>query len=117
MGKIRRKYDPEFKEKVARQLINKELSYSQARQQYQVSNGSLSLWVENVRGHRPFKAAINHREKLLEKENLKLKEKLAELYLEVEALKKMEDYARRLKSENSYTITSRSLGQSNGGVK
>lgn len=117
MGKIRRKFDPEFKAAVAQQLINKEISYTEAGQQYQVSNGTLCNWVEKIKTGQQFKATVNHRERALEKENLKLKEKLAELYLQVDALKKMEDFARRLRSENSYVITSRHLDPSKGGVK
>ena len=117
MGKIRRKFDPELKEKVARQLINKEISYSQASQEYLVSNGQLSQWVSRFKAGQSFRAPVNYQVRALTKENLKLKEKLAELYLQVDALKKMEDYARRQKSENSFIVTSRSLNPLDRGAK
>lgn len=49
------------------------------------------------------------RERVLERENRELKERLAELYLEVDHLKKLGDWLRRHKSVNTSVITAQSL--------
>ena len=49
------------------------------------------------------------REKFLERENRELKEKLAELYLENDHLKKLGDWLRRHKSGTTSVITSENL--------
>ena len=53
----------------------------------------------------------------MERENRELKEKLAELYLEVDHLKKLGDWLRQQKSVNTSVITSESLARLPKGSK
>ena len=117
MGKIRRKYDAEFKKSIAEQIVSGQKSMNSLCREHQMSPGTVSLWVKKYEQGQSFKSGPSCKEKLLERENLKLKEKLAELYLQVDALKKMEDFLQQKRRENSYVITSRSLVPSGGGVK
>jgi hypothetical protein len=57
------------------------------------------------------------REKFLERENRELKEKLAELYLEVDHLKKPGDWLRQRKSTHTSAITAESLARLPKGSK
>jgi len=54
---------------------------------------------------------------LLERENRELKERLAELYLEVDHLKKLGDWLRRHKSVSTSVITAESLARLPKGPK
>ena len=56
-------------------------------------------------------SAPSVREKTLERENRELKEKLAELYLENDHLKKLGDWLRRHKNVSTSVITAENLAR------
>lgn len=115
MGKIRRKFQVEFKQQLVQQIESGVLTQSQAAREYQISASVISKWrLQFQRGvlvERP-----STRERLLEAENEKLKAKVGDLTMKIDLLKKMEDYARRQRSADSSVITGRNLVQFRKGV-
>lgn len=81
-----------------------------AARQHQLSPSVIKRWVDQSR-EGTLQAGPSIREKALERENRELKETLAELYLQIEHLKKMEDDARRRKSATTSVTTSQNLAQ------
>jgi transposase-like protein len=84
------------------------LSVSAASRKYQISGSVIDRWRQQARQD-ALESAPSVREKALERENRELKEKLAELYLEVDHLKKLGDWLRRHKSVSTCAITAESL--------
>ena len=110
MGKIRRKFQVEFKQQLVREIESGVITQSQAAREYQISASVISHWrLKFQRGalvERP-----SSRERVLEAENEKLKAKVGDLTMKIDLLKKMEDYARRLRSVDSLVITGKNLVQ------
>ena len=86
------------------------LSVSSASRKYQISGSVIDRWRCQAR-QGALQRSPSAREKGLERENRELKEKLAELYLEVEHLKKLGDWLRRQRSVSTSVITAQSLAR------
>lgn len=116
MGKQRRKSEIGFKQQVVQEIESGLMSLSEAARKHQISSSVIDRWCAKFR-QGTLVVGPSVREKALEKENRALKEKLAELYMQVEHLKKLEDYARRRKNADTCVITSKNLDRFQGGVK
>lgn len=116
MGKQRRKFEVGFKQQIVREVESGLLSLTGAARKYAISPSVIKRWCEKA-GQGALQSGSSRHEKALERENRELKEKLAELYMQVEMLKKMADYARRLKSANSSVITSSNVDQFRKGAR
>lgn len=116
MGKQRRKFDTGFKQQIVGEVESGLLSVSAASRKYQISGSVIDRWRQQAR-QGGLEAGPSVREKLLERENRELKEKLAELYLEVDHLKKLGDWLRRHKSVSTSVITAQSLSRLPKGPK
>jgi transposase-like protein len=116
MGKQRRKFETGFKQQIVGEVESGLLSVSGASRKYQISGSVIDRWREQAR-QGGLECVPSVREKVLERENRELKEKLAELYLEVEHLKKLGDWLRRHKSVNTSVITAQSLARLPKGPK
>lgn len=116
MGKIRRKFEVAFKRQLVLQIESGEISASKACREYQLSYGLIQQWREKFLAgsltNKPTKE-----EKALEKELSWYKTKVAELTRDIELLKKVGDYARRLRKESTSIVTGRNLEQYKGGAK
>ena len=110
MGKQRRKFETGFKQQIVGEVESGLLSVGAAGRKYQISGSVIDRWRREAR-QGGLDTALSAREKLLERENRELKEKLAELYLEVEHLKKLGDWLRRHKSGTTSVITAESLAR------
>ena len=108
MGKQRRKFETGFKKQIVGEVESGLLSVSAASRKYQISGSVIDRWRQQSRQD-ALESAPSVREKALERENRELKEKLAELYLEVEHLKKLGDWLCRHKSVSTSVITAESL--------
>ena len=108
MGKIRRKFEAAFKQKIVQEIDSGKMSVNGAARAHQLSPSLIHYWQKQFRGG-VLVDGPSAREKALEKENKKLKETLGELYLQVEILKKVEDWKRRLKSADSSIVTGNNL--------
>ncbi len=116
MGKQRRKFETGFKQQIISEVESGLVSVSAASRKYQISGSVIDRWRQQVR-QGGLEAAPSVREKLLERENRELKEKLAELYLENSQLKKLGDWLRRHKSVSTSVITAQNLARLPKGAK
>ena len=108
MGKQRRKFETGFKQQIIQEVESGLLSVSAASRKYQISGSVIDRWRRQAR-QGGLEIGPSVRERGLERENRELKEKLAELYLENEHLKKLGDWLRRHKSATTSVITAESL--------
>lgn len=116
MGKQRRKFETGFKQQIIQEVESGRLSVSAASRKYQISASVIDRWRRQA-GQAGLDSAPSARERLLERENRELKERLAELYLEVDHLKKLGDWLRRHKSVRTSVITAESLARLPKGAK
>ena len=116
MGKIRRSFTLEFKQAVVAQVLTGQLSASQASREYQITLGMIHRWKQQAQLG-TLHGSSAKRERGLERENRMLKEKLAELYLEVALLKKVRQVNLQHKNEPYSVYTASSLPLSKEGAK
>ena len=116
MGKQRRKFESGFKQQIVQEVESGLLSVSAASRKYQLSGTVIDRWRRQAR-QGGLEATASVREKFLERENRELKERLAELYLEVDHLKKLGDWLRRHKNGTTSVITAESLARLSKGSK
>jgi transposase-like protein len=116
MGKQRRKFETGFKQQIIQEVESGLLSVSAAGRKYQIAGGVIDRWRRQAR-QGGLETGPSLRERGLERENRELKEKLAELYLENEHLKKLGDWLRRHKSASTSVITAESLLRLSKGSK
>ena len=116
MGKQRRKFDTGFKQQIVQEVESELLSVGAASRKYQIWGSVIDRWRRQAR-QGGLQAGPSVREKFLERENRELKEKVAELYLENDRLKKTRDWLRQRKSVNTSVITAESLARLSKGSK
>lgn len=116
MGKQRRKFDTGFKQQIIQEVESGLLSVGAAGRKHQISGSVIDRWRQQAR-QGGLEAVPSVREKFLERENRELKEKLAELYLENDHLKKLGDWLRRHKNGTTSVITAESLARLPKGSK
>lgn len=116
MGKQRRKFETGFKQQIVQELESGLLSVSAASRKHQISGSVIDRWRQQAR-QGGLEATPSARERLLERENRELKEKLAELYLENGHLKKIGDWLRRHKNGTTSVITAQNLARLPKGSK
>lgn len=108
MGKQRRKFESGFKQQIIQEVESGLLSVGAASRKYQIAGSVIDRWRRQAR-HGGLETGPSVRERGLERENRELKEKVAELYLENEHLKKLGDWLRRHRNVNTSVITAESL--------
>ena len=110
MGRIRRKFETEFKRELIAQIESGQLNAQQAAREHQVSRSLIDYWREQYRSNklvdRPSK-----RERRLEAENEKLKTKIGDLVMQMEHLKKLQAWVRRSRNADTSVITAKNLDQ------
>ncbi len=116
MGKQRRKFETGFKQQIIQEVEAGLLTVSAASRKYQIAGSVIDRWRRQAR-QGGLEGGPSVRERVLDRENRELKEKLAELYLENEHLKKLADWLRRHKSVSTCVITAESLPRSPKGSK
>ena len=116
MGKQRRKFETGFKQQIVSEVESGLLTVSAASRKYQISGSVIDRWRRQAR-QGGLDTAPSARERVLERENHELKERLAELYLEVDHLKKLGDWLRRHKNGTTSVITAESLARLPKGSK
>lgn len=116
MGKVRRTFTIEFKQAVVAQLLSGQATFSQLCREHQLAVSVLRRWkMQEETG--TLSGASLQKEHHLERENRFLKEKLAELYLQVELLKKVQTAKRWETREFTSIITRSNLAPSRGGAR
>jgi len=110
MGKIRRKFETEFKRQLIAQIEAGEITPQEAAHKHQLSRSLIEYWRDQYRTNalvdRPSK-----RERQLEAENEKLKAKIGDLYLQMEHIKKWQAWVQRKKSADTSIITGKNWDQ------
>jgi len=110
MGKIKRSFDVQFKTRVCEAVRSGMMTAAEACREYQLSRTAVDRWLSafdaGTLGERQ-----STRERELERENEKLKAKVGELTMQIDILKKIEDWKRRERSVASSIITSENLAR------
>ena len=89
MGKIRRKFEPEFKRQMVEQVETGQVTMAQAAREYQISRSLIERWRKQYRSNVSALAdQPSRQERQLEAENEKLKAKIGDLVMQIEHLKK-----------------------------
>lgn len=110
MGRIRRKFDVQFKTKVCEAIRGSLMTVAEACREYQLSRNTVDRWLAAFDEGR-LSGSGNSRERELERENERLKSKVGELTMQIDVLKKIEDWKRRERSVASSIITEENLAQ------
>lgn len=110
MGKIRRKFDIQFKIQVCQRIEAGVQHMTEICHENQLQRTVVEGWLRRyVAGSLTAKAT--DRQKELERENEKLKAKIGELTMTIDLLKKVEAFKRQLRNEDSLIYTSSNLAQ------
>lgn len=103
MGKIRRKFDVQFKIKVAEAIVSGAAEVGALCREQQLSRTVVDRWVARYNEGTLGMAA--NRERELERENEKLKAKIGELTMQVDLLKKAATWKQQQKSASSLIVS------------
>lgn len=110
MGRIRRKFETEFKRQLIAQIESGKLSVREAAREHQLSHSLIEYWRNQYQTNslveRPSK-----RERQLEAENEKLKAKIGDLYMQMEHIKKLQAWVQRKKNADTSVITAKNWDQ------
>lgn len=108
MKRQRRTFDLSTKTKTVAKIKAGDVTLNQAARDLKVSPSVITYWI-NQFSEGKLQEKPTKRERQLEEENRKLKERLGNLYNIVEDLKKTADSKRRMKNEDSCVITEKNL--------
>lgn len=117
------KYSIDYYMMMAKQVVDYGMSFREAAKLYKMSHGSVSHWKKvYLDGKFPKmkkKHSISMENQLLQKESTirNLKQEIGDLYLENLMLKKMLEYSKHQKKDDSSVITSENLAQYQEHVK
>jgi transposase-like protein len=110
MGKIRRKFETEFKRQLIAEIEAGEITAQQAARKHQLSRSLIEYWRDQYHNNtlvdRPSK-----RERQLEAENEKLKAKIGDLVMQMDHIKKLQAWVQRSKSADTSVITAKNWDQ------
>jgi len=107
MGKIRRKFEVDFKRQLVAQIEAGQLSMAQAARDYQLAHSVLERWRAQYRNNTL--TPVSARERQLETENQKLKAKIGDLVMQMEHLKKLQTWVQQQRSADTSVITAKNL--------
>ena len=108
MGKLRRKFETEFKRQLIGQIEAGQTTIGQAARDHQISRSVIERW----RIHYHNNALVDRpssRERQLEAENEKLRAKVGELVMQMDHLKKLQAWVQRRKNADT-SISPRRTG-------
>ena len=108
MGKIRRKFEAEFKRQLIAQIEAGHLTIGQAARDHQLSRSLVERWRTQYRNN----ALIDRpspRERQLEAENEKLKAKVGDLVMQMDHLKKLQAWVQQRRNADTSVITAKNL--------
>ena len=114
--KRKRQFEIGFKRQVVQEVESGSISLSAAGRKYELSPGLINLWRDKLRGG-ALTDAPSKRERELEKELERYKMLLAEAHADREFLKKAQDYAQRLRRQDTAVITGLNVEQFRTGAK
>ena len=110
MGKIRRKFEAEFKRQLIVQVEAEHKTVAQAAREQQISRSLIDRWRSQYHNNalvdRP-----SSRERQLEAENEKLKAKIGDLVMQMDHIKKLQVWVQRQRNADTSVITAKNLDQ------
>src|SRR5262245_25234002 len=105
-----RRFEAAFKRQLVEQIETGRLTPTEAAREHRIARSLIERWREQYLGNglidKPSK-----RERQLEAENEKLKVKIGELILEMDHLKKWQNWVQQRKSADTSVITAKNLDQ------
>jgi len=110
MGKIRRKFEADFKRQLIAQIEAGQLTPQQAAREHQLSRSLIEYWRKQYHNN----TLVDHpskRERQLEAENEKLKAKIGDLVMQMDYIKKLQAWVQRKKNADTSVITAKNLDQ------
>ena len=110
MGKIRRKFETEFKRQLIAQIEAGQTTSGQAARDHQISRSVIERWRVQYRNNTLVDRPSN-RERQLEAENEKLRAKVGELVMQMDHLKKWQTSVQRRKNADTSIITAKNWDQ------
>jgi transposase-like protein len=110
MGKIRRKFEVEFKRQLALQIESGAISIGQAARDHQLAKSLVEKWLAKYRNN-TLGARSSMRERQLEAENDKLKAKIGDLVMQIDHLKKLRAWVQQQRSADTSVITAKNWDQ------
>lgn len=110
MGKIRRKFDIQFKIQVCQAIENGSTSMTEVCHEHQLQRPTVEAWMARYQSGE-LEQRTPDRLRQLERENEKLRAKVGELTMSIDVLKKIENWKRQQKSAVLPVITSKNLAQ------
>jgi transposase-like protein len=110
MGKIRRKFETEFKRQLIAQIEAGQLTLREAAREHQLSRSLIEYWREQYANNRLVDRPSS-RERQLEAENEKLKAKIGDLVMQMDHIKKLQAWVQRKKNADTSVITAKNLDQ------
>jgi transposase-like protein len=106
MGKIRRKFEIEFKRQLILQIESGAISIGQAARDHQLAKSLVEKWLAKYRNN-TLVVRPTLRERQLEAENTKLKAKVGDLVMQIDQIKKLQAWVQQQRSANTSVITAK----------
>jgi transposase-like protein len=116
MGKVKRKFDIEFKKQLIARIESGDATLSEVAREHQISSGLLVKWRKQLQ-EGSLVAGPSNREKTQEAELIKYRELCGKQAFEIDFLKKTLETLKRLREERSSVVTSSTLDPSKKGAK
>jgi transposase-like protein len=116
LGKIKRKFDIEFKKQLVALVDSGQATLSQVAAEHQISAGLIVKWRRQIR-EGSLVAGPTSREKALEAELTRYRELCGKQAFEIDLLKKIHEDLRRSREERQSVVTSSTLDPSKKGAK
>ena len=116
VSKRKRQFEIGFKRQVVQEVESGSISLSAAGRKYELSPNLINQWRDKFRGG-ALTSEPSKRERELEKEVERYKVLLAEAHADREFLKKAQEFARRLKRQDTAVITGQNFKQFQTDVK
>jgi transposase-like protein len=110
MGKIRRKFDIQFKTQICLAIQSGTHKVTDICRDHQLQRPTVEGWLKSY-ATGVLTASPSPRERDLERENEKLKAKVGELTMTIDLLKKMENWKKQQRNASSSIITAKNLDQ------
>jgi transposase-like protein len=110
MGKIRRKFEADYKRQLIAQIEAGAMTVGQAARDQQLSRSLVERWRVQYRNNALVDRPSN-RERQLEAENEKLKAKIGDLVMQMEHIKKLQAWVQRQRNAATSVITAKNLDQ------
>ena len=104
MGKIRRKFEVEFKRRLVEQIETGQMTLSAAARQYQISPSVIQRWRTQYEANQLVDRPSS-RERALEAENERLKAKVGDLVMQIDHQKKLQSWMKRNRNVDTAVIT------------